>query len=79
MLRAIKFYNPGETGLESIERIIEQSGESLCPGARLIFEIGFDQSEAVTALLDKHGLFDYYFKHDLTGYPRAAVARRKAT
>ncbi len=44
---------PGETGLEALERIVEQSWKHLKPGGFLICEIGFDQSNSAKNLFEK--------------------------
>ena len=47
----------------------------LKPGAVLAFEVGFDQAEAVAALLAAAGYTDVAVKNDLQNIPRAVAAR----
>ena len=41
----------GDDGLDVIRRLIPQAFQALRPGGWLLMEIGYTQSEAVTALL----------------------------
>ncbi|MFY9514205.1 MAG: peptide chain release factor N(5)-glutamine methyltransferase, partial [Rubrivivax sp.] len=46
------------------------------PGAWLLLEHGFDQAEAVQALLASHGFHAVQTRHDLAGLPRCTGGRR---
>jgi release factor glutamine methyltransferase len=63
----------GETGLEVIERLIPQAGESLKPGGWLVMEISGTIAERVRGLLA--GWNDVRITKDLQGIPRVASAR----
>jgi release factor glutamine methyltransferase len=83
--RQIRDYEPrlaldgGAGGLTFYQRIAQQVSEFLAPGARLLLEIGYDQEEAVTALLAAvPGLSVEETVRDLARLPRIVVARRVA-
>ncbi|MGV7220778.1 MAG: peptide chain release factor N(5)-glutamine methyltransferase [Nitrospinales bacterium] len=48
----------GDSGLEFYERIISESEPWLKPGGHLIFEIGVDQADEITLILEKQGIFE---------------------
>lgn len=64
----------GEDGLVFYRRIAEDAGERLVPGGMLFLEIGYDQAEAVTAILKKNGYRDIRITRDLGGNDRVASA-----
>jgi release factor glutamine methyltransferase len=67
----------GEDGLTVIRRLLLESGNYLKSGGVLIFEMGFDQHDAVRQLIDENSwkLLEIY--HDLQGIPRTvALAKR---
>ncbi len=67
--------NGGTDGLDFIRRIITEAPCYLKPGGRLIMEIGYDQSDSVTALLKSIDRFaDFTIKKDLSGIERMVVA-----
>jgi release factor glutamine methyltransferase len=83
--RQIRDYEPrlaldgGAGGLTFYQRIAQQVSDFLAPGARLLLEIGYDQEEAVTALLAAvPGLSVEETVRDLARLPRVVVARRVA-
>lgn len=59
-----------EDGLFFYRRIIEQAGKYLNPNGYLMFEIGHDQGEAVSALMQQAGFFAVRIVKDLTGKDR---------
>jgi release factor glutamine methyltransferase len=66
----------GEDGLTHVRRIVAEAPEWLGPGGTLVLEIGEDQGDAVCDLARAAGLGDVAIREDLTGRPRAVVARR---
>jgi release factor glutamine methyltransferase len=67
----------GEDGLTVIRRLLLESGDYLKSGGSLIFEMGFDQHDAVRQLIDENQwkLLEIY--DDLQGIPRTvALAKR---
>jgi hypothetical protein len=67
----------GPTGLEIYERLVADAARVLCPGGRLIVELGFGTHERVRAMLDDRWC-EVEIRPDLAGIPRvlAAQARR---
>lgn len=65
----------GPTGLEALERIAAGARAHLVPGGRLVLEHGYDQAEAVAALLRRHGYAGVQGLTDIAGHPRVAAAR----
>ncbi len=66
----------GSDGLAFYRRIAAEAPAYLKPGGRLYLEIGYDQSEAVRALLAEAGFCGIEILNDLAGRTRAAAARR---
>ena len=64
----------GPEGLDEYRRLSTQIGGLLAPGGLAAIEIGFDQAEAVPALLRSEGL-DPAVINDLGGRPRAILIR----
>ena len=60
----------GEDGMDFYRRIIGQSGAYLVRGGKLFFEIGYDQAEAVQALLLKSGYQEVTVVQDYAGLDR---------
>lgn len=60
----------GEDGLFFYRRIIEESRAHLCGGGQLFFEIGYDQREAVTALMEAAGFQNVTAVQDFAGLDR---------
>ena len=65
----------GADGLDFYRVIVASAPLILKPGAVLAFEVGFDQAEAVAALLAAGGYSDIAVKNDLQNIPRAVAAR----
>ena len=66
----------GADGLDFYRRLIEGADDHLLKGGMIFFEIGFDQGEAVRALLKGHGYVDVEVVKDLAGNDRVVHARR---
>jgi release factor glutamine methyltransferase len=64
----------GPDGLDAYRAILADAGRLLVPGGRLVAEIGFDQEEAVRALVADAGLAVERVAQDLGCHPRAVVA-----
>ena len=69
--------SPGADGLAIIKRIVADAPRFLNSGGHLLMEIGFDQHEAVTSLIDQNvwQLLDIH--KDLQGIPRIVALRKK--
>lgn len=65
-----------EDGLYYYRRITEESPEYLNPGGYLFYEIGYDQAEPVTALMEKDFTGIHVVK-DLSGHDRVVYGCRK--
>lgn len=67
----------GADGLEVIRRLLRDAQNYLKPGGHLLFEIGFDQHEAVGGLIDAQvwQLLDIH--QDLQGIPRIVALRKR--
>lgn len=59
-----------EDGLYFYRRIVEECRQYLCRGGQLFFEIGYDQKEAVTALMENAGFKDVTAVKDFAGLDR---------
>ena len=72
----VRLYDPraaldgGEDGLYFYRKIIRESREYLEPGGYLMFEIGWDQAEEVSALMRASGYARIRVKKDLAGLDR---------
>lgn len=62
----------GEDGLDDYRRVIPELPRLLAPGGAAVLEIGWTQSEAVTALALDQG-FSVQVRNDLGGRPRAVL------
>jgi release factor glutamine methyltransferase len=69
----------GEDGLSIYRRLIPAAHAVLVPGGFIVLEIGYNQAEAVRALLLEHGFASVEFTPDLLGISRVASAQRPAT
>jgi release factor glutamine methyltransferase len=65
---------PGGDGLGALRQIIDQAAEHLAPGGWILLEHGYDQAEAVRALLRGRGLRQIETRRDLAGQPRCSGA-----
>ena len=66
----------GEDGLVFYRAIAEHYQKALRPGGALALEIGWQQREAVTALLEENGWVDVACQKDFGGNDRCVTARR---
>lgn len=64
-------------GLASIRAIVAGASDHLKPGGWLLFEHGYDQAEAVHALLEAAGFGSIISMSDLAGIPRVAGGKIK--
>jgi len=65
----------GDDGLDDVRTIARDARNWLRSGGWLVFEIGYQQGEAVKALLERFGYADVAIANDLTGRPRIAEGR----
>ncbi len=65
-----------EDGLFYYDKIIGESGSFLKPRSYLIFEIGHDQGEAVSARMKRAGFEDVRVIRDLSGLNRVVCGRK---
>ena len=66
----------GEDGLKFYRRIVEIAPQNLMPDGLLIFEIGYDEGEAVASLMETD-FTDIKIKKDLAGIDRVVTGRIK--
>lgn len=67
----------GDDGLDYYKKIIAQSPKYLSKNGRIFLEIGYDQLEAVSKLLEKAGFEEIVPVCDLNNIDRVVCARRK--
>ena len=68
----------GDDGLAFYRRISAEAPQNLKTGGFLILEIGSDQAEAVSALLDEAGVYDEVEVHkDLAGLDRVVMCKKR--
>ena len=67
----------GDDGLSHIRILVREAAHYLQTGGYFIFEIGFDQSERVQALVDRTTWDLVDVENDLQKIPRAFVLRKK--
>ena len=76
LMPEVKEYEPmkaldgGEDGLEFYRRIVKEAPEQLCSKGWLLFEIGYNQGNAVKILMEKRGFLDVVVKKDYAGLDR---------
>ncbi len=66
----------GPDGLSIIRRLLNEAPQFLRRGGYFVFEIGFDQSEAIKQGIDKTVWRLVELREDLQGIPRTVVLRR---
>ncbi len=66
----------GPDGLNAYREIISLAAQHMKPGAHLVLEIGFDQKQAVTELLEQARFIDMQHQQDIGGNDRAIAARK---
>lgn len=69
----------GPDGLTAYREIIALAAGHARPGTPLVLEIGFDQADAVSALLQHAGFTDIVLSNDLSGHPRVLSAVKNMT
>ncbi|HLL13996.1 MAG TPA: peptide chain release factor N(5)-glutamine methyltransferase [Pyrinomonadaceae bacterium] len=69
---------PGGDGLSVIRRLVAEAPRFLEAGGHFIFEIGYDQHEAVARLVDPNVWTLLDIRRDLQGIPRVVVLRRRS-
>ncbi|MCR5667937.1 MAG: peptide chain release factor N(5)-glutamine methyltransferase, partial [Lachnospiraceae bacterium] len=62
-----------EDGLWFYERITEEAPKHLYRGGYLMYEIGVDQGEAVSAMLERAGFKDIRVEKDYSGNDRVVI------
>jgi len=78
----VRLYDPlqaldgGADGLEAYRSILSLASRQMKPGAHLVFEIGFDQDDAVRALMAAHGFSEIAGARDLGGQTRVVHGQR---
>jgi release factor glutamine methyltransferase len=70
--------SPGDDGLGAIRFIVANAREHLAPGGWVAVECGYDQADAVRALLACAGWTEIVTARDLAGIERAVAARLAA-
>ena len=65
----------GNDGLNAYRAIIDKAAQHLSANGSLIFEIGFDQGQAVSALFSKHGFIEIFIEIDLAGHDRIVCGK----
>ena len=70
--------SPGPDGLSIIRRLIQETPAFLKNEGHLLMEIGFDQGEAVTGLVDNEVWRLVEIKPDLQGIPRIVVLQKNS-
>lgn len=68
--------SPGGDGLAVIRRLLLESPPFLKPGGHMLMEIGFDQAEAVTNLVDQTVWDLLEIRPDLQNIPRIVVLKK---
>lgn len=66
-----------EDGLLFYRRIAGEAGKYLNPDGRIFLEIGYDQGEAVSALLRENGYIDVKVMKDYAGLDRVVLGRKE--
>jgi release factor glutamine methyltransferase len=69
--------SPGPDGLSIIRRLLQETPAFLKNDGHLLMEIGFDQGEAVTEMVDSEVWRPVEIKPDLQGIPRIVVLQMK--
>ena len=67
----------GPDGLACIRTIVGEAHRFLTPGGWLLFEHGYDQGPACTALLGAAGFTDVWLAKDLAGQSRVSAGRKR--
>ena len=65
----------GQDGLDDLRRLTAAARDHLKPGGALLLEHGYDQADAVVALLRQHGFEQIRTLPDLAGLDRVSGGR----
>jgi release factor glutamine methyltransferase len=68
----------GSDGLDVVRRLLTDSSAFLKQRGHLLIEIGFNQAEAVEALIDSHLWLSQGIRADLQGIPRVVVLQKRS-
>ena len=68
-----------EDGLYFYRRITEECRKYLKPGGWLVYEIGWDQGQAVTGIMENAGFEQVTVKKDLAGLDRVVLGQNPRT
>ncbi|BDR65907.1 release factor glutamine methyltransferase [Clostridium tetani] len=85
LMEDVKNYEPhialdgGEDGLYFYKNIVKQSKHLLNPGGTIAFEIGYDQKEEVSYILESNGFVNIECYKDLAGLDRVVIGILKTT
>lgn len=85
LMEEVRFHDPRqaldgkEDGLYFYREITKHAGEYLKSGGWLLYEIGYDQGEAVKELLEKAGFIHAEIKKDLAGLDRVVCGQKPLT
>ena len=66
----------GSDGLHAYREIISLASQNMVSGAHLIFEIGYDQKQAVTDMLIEAQFADLSHRQDMSGNDRVVAATK---
>ncbi|QBD84048.1 peptide chain release factor N(5)-glutamine methyltransferase [Clostridium tetani] len=85
LMEDVKNYEPhialdgGEDGLYFYKNIVKQSKHLLNSGGTIAFEIGYDQKEEVSCILESNGFVNIECYKDLAGLDRVVIGTLKTT
>ncbi|KHO40264.1 SAM-dependent methyltransferase [Clostridium tetani] len=85
LMEDVKNYEPhialdgGEDGLYFYKNIVKQSKHLLNPEGTIAFEIGYDQKEEVSCILESNGFVNIECYKDLAGLDRVVLGTLKTT
>lgn len=65
----------GADGMDFYRAILDRTGQHLAPGGFILFEIGYDQKDAILSLAAQHGYLAEV-TNDLGGNPRCAILQK---
>ena len=69
----------GETGLDDIKTIIQQTYAHLKPGGWLLLEHGYHQADDVISLMTQQDYISIHYLKDYGGQPRLSLAQKPET
>ena len=84
MQREVRDHEPlealagGPDGLDVVRRLLTDSSAFLKQRGHLLIEIGFNQAEAVEALINSHLWLSQGIRADLQGIPRVVVLQKRS-